>query len=82
MNFFVNSISIGPVETPQSRAMFERVGPEGLKMRLGHVPTGRFARPEEIAGVAAFLASSDRGYITGTDVVGDGGIRGACTIPG
>jgi NAD(P)-dependent dehydrogenase (short-subunit alcohol dehydrogenase family) len=77
----VNSISIGPVETPQSKAMFEKVGPEGLKMRLGHVPTGRFARPEEIAGVAAFLASSDSGYITGTDVVVDGGIRGAYTIP-
>jgi NAD(P)-dependent dehydrogenase (short-subunit alcohol dehydrogenase family) len=77
----VNSISIGPVETPQSKAMFEKVGPEGLKMRLGHVPTGRFAQPEEIAGVAAFLASSDSGYITGTDVVVDGGIRGAYTIP-
>jgi len=77
----VNSLSIGPVETPQSRAMFEAVGPEGLKVRLGHVPTGRFAAPSEIAGAAAFLASSDAGYITGTDLTMDGAIRGAYTIP-
>lgn len=77
----VNSISIGPVETPQSRAMFEKVGPEGLKERLGHVPTGRFATPAEIAGVAAFLASSDSGYLTAADIPVDGGIRGAYTIP-
>jgi NAD(P)-dependent dehydrogenase (short-subunit alcohol dehydrogenase family) len=77
----VNSLSIGPVETPQSRAMFESVGAEGLKMRLGHVPTGRFATADEIAGVAAFLASDDGAYITGTDLVVDGGIRGAYTIP-
>jgi NAD(P)-dependent dehydrogenase (short-subunit alcohol dehydrogenase family) len=77
----VNSLSIGPVDTPESRAMFERVGADGLKMRLGHVPTGRFATPEEIAGVAAFLASEDSGYLTGTDIPVDGGIRGAYTIP-
>ena len=77
----VNSLSIGPVETPESKAMFEKVGPEGLKARLGHVPTGRFATPDEIAGVAAFLASADAGYLTATDVAADGGIRGAYTIP-
>jgi NAD(P)-dependent dehydrogenase (short-subunit alcohol dehydrogenase family) len=77
----VNSISIGPVETPQSKAMFEKVGAEGLKERLAHVPTGRFADPAEIAGIAAFLASSDSSYLTATDIQADGGIRGAYTIP-
>lgn len=77
----VNSLSIGPVESPQSKAMFEKVGAQGLKMRLGHVPTGRFATPAEIAGAAAFLASADAGYITATDFLVDGGIRGAYTIP-
>jgi NAD(P)-dependent dehydrogenase (short-subunit alcohol dehydrogenase family) len=77
----VNSLSIGPVETPQSKAMFEKVGPAGLKERLGHVPTGRFATPAEIAGIAAFLASDDSGYLTATDIQADGGIRGAYTIP-
>jgi NAD(P)-dependent dehydrogenase (short-subunit alcohol dehydrogenase family) len=77
----VNSLSIGPVETPETKAMFEKVGPEGLKMRLAHVPMGRFATPAEIAGAATFLASDDSGYLTAADIQLDGGIRGAYTIP-
>ena len=77
----VNSLSIGPVETPESRALFERVGPDGLRLRLGHIPTGRFATPAEIAGVAFFLASDDSSYLTATDIPVDGGIRGPTRSP-
>jgi len=78
----VNSIGLGPVETPESRAMFERLPPEALRERLGHVPMGRFATVAEIAAAAAFLAGDDSGYITGADLPVYGGIRAAYTIAG
>ena len=37
------------------------------------VPLGRLGKPEEVAALAVFLASGDSGFITGTDVVIDGG---------
>ncbi|GAA4682574.1 SDR family oxidoreductase [Frondihabitans cladoniiphilus] len=77
----VNSLSLGPVDSPESRAMFEQLGPDGVKARLIHVPTGRFATPAEIAGAAVFLASSDAGYITAANFPVNGGIPGAYTIP-
>ncbi len=45
-----------------------------LAMRRHDCPMGRLARPEEIAGVAAFLASCDAGYITGQAIEVDGGM--------
>ena len=36
-------------------------------------PLGRLAQPDEIAGVAAFLASEDAGYVTGETIYVDGG---------
>ena len=38
------------------------------------VPTKRFGQPDEVAGAAAFLASSDSPYITGEELHVDGGI--------
>ncbi|GAA4667924.1 SDR family oxidoreductase [Frondihabitans cladoniiphilus] len=77
----VNSLSLGPVDSPESRAMFERLGADGVKARLIHVPTGRFATPAEVAGAAAFLASDDAGYVTASSFPVNGGIPGAYTIP-
>ena len=47
------------------------------KEMLAQIPAGRFANPEEAANAAAFLASDLAAYITGTNVVVDGG-RTAC----
>jgi NAD(P)-dependent dehydrogenase (short-subunit alcohol dehydrogenase family) len=77
----VNSLSLGPVDSPESRAMFDRVGADGVRARLIHVPTGRFATPAEIAAAAAFLASDDAGYVTAASFPVNGGIPGAYTIP-
>lgn len=40
---------------------------------LSRTPMGRFAEAEEMAGIAAFLAGPDSGYITGQTIYADGG---------
>lgn len=39
------------------------------------IPMQRFGQPDDIAGVAAFLASNDAAYVTGETVVASGGMR-------
>ncbi len=40
---------------------------------ISQIPLGRAATPEEIAGVVAFLASDDAGFVTGATIPIDGG---------
>jgi NAD(P)-dependent dehydrogenase (short-subunit alcohol dehydrogenase family) len=42
---------------------------------LGKTLLGRLGRPEEVANIAKFLASNESSYITGTDIVVDGGMK-------
>lgn len=67
----VNAISPGPVATEINAAILSN--PELLAKFTAQLPVGRFGKPEEIAALAVFLASGDSGFITGTDVVIDGG---------
>ena len=55
--------------------------PEKAARRLVHVPIGRFARAEEIAQGALFLASDDSSYVTASTFLIDGGLSGAYTTP-
>ena len=67
----VNGVAPGVVDTPLA-ALVTRdpvLGPEYLKT----IPLGRFAAPADIAAAVAFLASPDAGYITGQNIVLDGG---------
>jgi 3-oxoacyl-[acyl-carrier protein] reductase len=65
-----NVVAPGPVETDMTASLGEK--------RIGEltaaVPLGRMASPEEIAGVIAFLAGPDAGYITGAVIPVDGGL--------
>lgn len=66
----VNAIAPGMIATPASIAFFDQ---PTLEARQKAVPLGRFGEPEEMAGVAAFLASSDSSYVTGVLLSADGG---------
>jgi NAD(P)-dependent dehydrogenase (short-subunit alcohol dehydrogenase family) len=76
----VNALCPGPVDTPLLRELFAK-DPEQAARRLIHVPMGRFARPEEIAQGALFLASDDASYVTASTFLVDGGISAAYTTP-
>jgi NAD(P)-dependent dehydrogenase (short-subunit alcohol dehydrogenase family) len=68
-----NSISPGLIETNQTREQLK--DPEWASAMLGKTLLGRLGRPEEVANVALFLASDESSYITGVDIVVDGGMR-------
>ncbi|CAB4952699.1 MAG: 3-oxoacyl-ACP reductase [Actinobacteria bacterium] len=76
----VNALSPGPVNTPLLQELFAN-DPERAARRLVHIPIGRFAEPEEIAGAVAFLASDDSSFITASNFLVDGGISGAYVTP-
>ena len=68
----VNNIAPGAIETPINTALLN--DPSKLKALLENIPLGRLGQVNDVAGVAAFLASSDSDYITGTTIVIDGGL--------
>ena len=76
----VNALCPGPVNTPLLQQLFAK-DPERAQRRLVHIPIGRFAEPEEIAGAVAFLASDDSSFITASSFLVDGGISGAYVTP-
>ena len=65
----VNAIGPGSVKTD----MLSGVVGEGLEKIHARTPLGRIAQPDEIAGVASFLAGEDSSYITGQCIYVDGG---------
>jgi NAD(P)-dependent dehydrogenase (short-subunit alcohol dehydrogenase family) len=67
----VNSISPGVCDTEINAPLMQNA--ELRAQFLGKIPLGRWGQPEEIGKLAVYLCSEDAGYITGTDVVIDGG---------
>ena len=67
----VNAISPGPFATEMNTALIEN--PEINQQFISKIPLGRWGRVEEIGQLALYLCSEDAGFITGTDVLIDGG---------
>ncbi len=68
----VNAVAPGAILTPMNAAVAQN--PEALAELESHIPLGRIGRPEEIAGLVAFLACEDASYITGQTVYACGGL--------
>jgi 3-oxoacyl-[acyl-carrier protein] reductase len=65
----VNAISPGPILTPGTRVL----GEETYEQIRKSIPLGRWGRPEEIANLVLFLASDESDFITGQNIIIDGG---------
>jgi len=75
----VNALCPGPVETPLLAELLS--DPARRQRRLVHIPPGRFAKAEEIASAALFLASDESSYVNGSTFLVDGGITAAYITP-
>jgi NAD(P)-dependent dehydrogenase (short-subunit alcohol dehydrogenase family) len=67
----VNAISPGPFATEMNTALMQN--PEVNQQFISKIPVGRWGRVEEIGQLALYLCSEDSGFITGTDILIDGG---------
>jgi glucose 1-dehydrogenase len=68
----INSIAPGAIETPINKKLLN--DPVKLKSLLENIPLGRLGQPGDVASIAAFLASAESDYVTGTTFFVDGGL--------
>ena len=69
-NILVNSVAPGFTETDLTRQV---LGQEGINEVSKQIPMRRLAQPKEIANVVMFLASDNNSYLTGQNIIVDGG---------
>jgi NAD(P)-dependent dehydrogenase (short-subunit alcohol dehydrogenase family) len=67
----VNSLSPGPFETDMNAAVMNN--PEANRQFLASLPVGRWGKVEEVGALSCYLCSEAAGFITGTDILIDGG---------
>jgi NAD(P)-dependent dehydrogenase (short-subunit alcohol dehydrogenase family) len=68
----VNTLSPGYIASPLPKERYKQ-DPEGLKVIEQQNPLGRISEPEEYRGAAVFMLSDASGFMTGSDIVIDGG---------
>jgi len=68
----VNNVAPGAIITPINTRLLNNKSE--LDALLANIPLGRMGKPEEVAGLVAFLASDDAAYVTGSTYVLDGGL--------
>lgn len=68
----VNNIAPGAIETPINQNLKD--DPDQMKELLSEIPLGRIGQPEEVAGLAVYLASDEASYVTGSTFIIDGGM--------
>jgi glucose 1-dehydrogenase len=68
----VNNIAPGAIETPINSNLLRN--PAKLNALLGQIPLARLGQPDDVAGLAVFLASDDAAYVTGSTYYVDGGL--------
>jgi cyclopentanol dehydrogenase len=66
-----NSVHPGPIMTPMTEA--RRGDPEVYKLTVSRIPLGRYGQPEDVAYGVLYLASDESSYVTGSELVIDGG---------
>ena len=67
----VNGISPGPFATEMNAPLLQN--PEANREFMSRVPLGRWGKVEEVGQLAVYLCSEEAGFITGTDILIDGG---------
>ncbi|HSR13191.1 MAG TPA: SDR family oxidoreductase [Thermodesulfobacteriota bacterium] len=82
----VNTIAPGPISTKMLDSHWAHLPPDQFKKEkeamASMTPMGRIGEPDEIAGAAIYLASDASSYTTGTEIVIDGGVLQAFSVPG
>ncbi|MCS4510586.1 SDR family NAD(P)-dependent oxidoreductase [Xylophilus ampelinus] len=68
----INNVAPGAIATPINTALLQN--PAQREALEAQIPLGRMGTPEDVAGLVAFLASEDAGYITGSTHFVDGGL--------
>ena len=71
-NIMINNIAPGAIQTPINKKLMANKGQ--LDALLKNIPLNRMGQPADVAALAAFLASDQAGYITGSTYVIDGGL--------
>ena len=66
-----NSVHPGPIITPMTEK--RRADPANYKLMVSRIPLGRYGEPDEVAYGVLYLASDESAYVTGSELVIDGG---------
>lgn len=71
-NIRINNVAPGAIETPINKSLL--ANKKKLNKVLENIPLKRLGKPEDVAGIVSFLASSDADYVTGSSYFVDGGL--------